>query len=354
MIPRAPDDHCRPLIVPIFIPHAGCPHRCAFCDQNAITGSSVLPTPDVITDTIRQWRSHSRHRGRPLQIAFYGGNFLGLPKEAVTSMLDAATAATTAHVLSGIRFSTRPDTITASRLAMLEEYPIRMIEVGVQSLNDRVLSASRRGHDARSAKAAIQCLIAAGHDFGIQLMVGLPEDTAAAAMATARQVAAMRPGAVRIYPTLVLRHSALAEWTLRGKYRPWSLTSAVEVVAAMVRVFAQKDIPVIRMGLQDDDGLRDDGAVLAGPYHPAFGHLVHSRLFRDALDGELMHRRPLPGIVEVGVHPRSRSRIGGWRNATLMDLERRFAVSLQITPDPGIGVEQLWVDHHPPVSVFSG
>jgi len=347
------DVHERPLIIPIFIPHAGCPHRCAFCDQQAITGSMALPTSDEIKNTIGQWRSRTRHRDRPMQVAFYGGNFLGLPRETVISMLNAATDAAEADALSGIRFSTRPDTITVQHLSMLAGYPIRMIEVGVQSLNDQVLSASRRGHDAQSAAAAIQCLNAAGHAFGIQLMVGLPEDTPASAMATARQVAALRPGAVRIYPTLVLRHSALADWAARGSYQPWSLEAAVETVAAMVRVFAEKNIPVIRMGLQDDDGLRDDGAVLAGPYHPAFGHLVHSRLFRHALIGELMRRKPLPSIVEVGVNPRSRSRIGGLRNANLRELERCFGVRLCITPDPGIGTEQLWVDHCPPVSVFS-
>ncbi len=268
-------------------------------------------------------------------------------------MLDAATDGAEAKAMSGIRFSTRPDTLSAQHLSVLAGYPIRMIEVGVQSLNDPVLSASRRGHDARSAEAAIQCLKAAGYDFGIQLMVGLPEDTQATAMATAQQAAALRPGAVRIYPTLVLRHSALADWTARGSYRPWSLEAAVETVAAMVRIFEKENIPVIRMGLQDDDGLRVAGAVLAGPYHPAFGHLVHSRLFRDALGEELIRRKPLPDIVEVGVHPRNRSRVGGWRNANLKELEHRFGVRLHIISDRGIGTEQLWVDHYPAVSVFS-
>ncbi|MFH1984020.1 MAG: radical SAM protein [Pseudomonadota bacterium] len=347
------DARRRPLIVPVFIPHAGCPHRCAFCDQTAITGKTRLPTTATVHDTVRAWQAHSRHRGRPLQIAYYGGNFLGIPTDAMATLLEAAATHVTADPLSGIRFSTRPDTISPERLAAIAPYPVQLVELGVQSLDNDVLCASQRGHDAETAVTAVQRLSAAGHRVGVQLMVGLPGDTAATAMATAREVAAWRPEAVRIYPTIVLKNSRLADWTLQGRYRPWDLDTAVALVADMVRVFARKDIPVIRMGLHADDGLLGTGAIVAGPYHPAFGHLVQCRLFRDALHRELDHRRPLPGCITVGVHPRSRSRAGGWRNTTAAALKQIFSVELCITTDTALSEDQLWVDHHPPVSVFS-
>ena len=299
------------------------------------------------------WRAHTHHRERPLQIAFYGGNFLGIPKDAMISLLDAAASLVSTDPLSGIRFSTRPDTISPERLAILANYPVRLVEVGIQSLNDEVLSASHRGHDAQTAVGAVERLKAAGHGVGIQLMVGLPGDRASTAIATSRQAAGLQPDAVRIYPTVVLKHSQLAVWTAQGRYRPWHLDNAVAVVADMVRVFARKRIPVIRMGLHADEGLQDTGTIVAGPYHPAFGHLVQSRLFRDALHRELTCRHPLPVSVTVGVHHRSRSRAGGLRNATVTELERAFSVKLHFTSDDSLSENQLWVDHHPPVSVFS-
>jgi histone acetyltransferase (RNA polymerase elongator complex component) len=343
----------RPLIVPVFIPHAGCPHRCAFCDQAAITGSTLLPTAATVHDTVKTWRARSRHADRPIQVAFYGGNFLGIRPDAIASLMDAAAAHVSAEPLSGIRFSTRPDTICPDRLAAIASYPVAMVELGVQSLDNDVLSASRRGHDAKTAVTAVRHLAAAGYRVGVQLMVGLPGDTAATAMATARQVAALRPDAVRIYPTIVLKNSLLAHWMARGRYHPWRLEATVALVADMVHVFASTDIPVIRMGLHADDGLQGADAIVAGPYHPAFGHLVQSHLFHAALRREMNRRRPLPGRVSVGVHPRSRSRAGGWRNTTVTALQLAFSVELNIIADAALGEDQLWVDHHPPVSVFS-
>lgn len=341
----------RALIVPVFIPHAGCPHRCAFCDQTAITGTPVTATAATVDAAVARWRPRSRDARRPLHIAFYGGNFLGLPETDAGALLDAAAGHVCAASGGGIRFSTRPDTITGHRLATLAGYPVHMVELGVQSLDDGVLEAARRGHDAHTALAAVRRLKRAGYRVGVQLMVGLPGDTAATACATARQVAALRPDAVRIYPTVVLTGSALARWTTAGRYRPWSLASAVATVAGMARIFGAAGIPVIRMGLHDD-GLGASGAIVAGPHHPAFGHLVQCRLFRDTLLDELGRGPWRGGRVAVGVHPRSRSRLGGWRNATLAETAERFAVRIEITTDPGLAEDQLWVDHRHPVSVF--
>jgi histone acetyltransferase (RNA polymerase elongator complex component) len=349
----AKTDPPRPLIVPIFIPHAGCPHRCAFCDQTAITGRHALPAAEDVVAAVTRWRARSRRIDRPLQVAFYGGNFLGLARDNARSLLTAAAEAVSRYPSSGIRFSTRPDSLTPESLATLAGFPVQLVELGVQSFDDRVLSAAHRGHDARSAVTAIHRLKSAGIAVGVQLMVGLPEDTPVLSMASARRAAALKPDAVRIYPTIVLKNSRLAEWMKTGTYRPWALTDAVAVTAGMLRIFATNGIPVIRMGLQADDGLTGTDTVLAGPYHPAFGDLVHSYLFRAAMRREFRRCAPRSGEAVVGVHPRSRSRAGGWRNATIRELERRHSVSLRFVDDAALNTDQLWVDHRPPISVFS-
>lgn len=326
----------KPLIIPIFIPHQGCPHRCTFCDQTAITADSA-PVP--LETSIEQYLAYASAKRGPAQVAFYGGNFLGLDRPTVTNLLDRLHPWLENGQVAGIRFSTRPDTITQERLNWIAPYPVDTIELGVQSMNDLILHRTRRGHTIADTCLAVDRLKKHPYQIGIQLMLGLPGDDAKGALDSAEDVAALAPDFVRIYPTLVLAGSPLATAYKAGDYAPLALAEAVDQAKAMVRRFHHYHIPVIRLGLQAADGLEDPAIVLAGPYHPAFGHQVYASLYRDAAHALLAQIAPLPTSPVLRAHPRHLSRLQGLKRENLTALRKIFKrpqLTMQVDSDLAI------------------
>jgi len=333
----------RPFIVPVFLPHAGCPHRCVFCDQAAITGQKAsLTAADLRDHVFRYLQYRGENRGHA-QIAFYGGNFLGLERELLAQMLQAASACVGQGLIQGIRFSTRPDTITEETLDLLKDYPVTTVEVGVQSMNDRVLENARRGHTAEQSTAALSLLKQAGYKTGAQLMTGLPGDDGRASIETAETVAALKPDSARIYPTLVIAGSPLARQYRQGAYAPQSLDAAVAMAKSMCLALENRGVTVIRMGLQPSDELADSATLLAGPYHPAFGHLVRSEILFDRVSSLIAHRHISPGAdLTLAVHPSQTSTLRGQKNTNLNRLKQAFGLqSIQILEDPTLAKDQI-------------
>ena len=331
-------EELRPLIIPVFLPHAGCPHQCIFCNQHAITGITKTKfTAHNLRSQIAAFLDHHRKPRRPVQIAFYGGNFLGMNAKNVRLLLAEAARFVENGVADSIRFSTRPDTIDPKRLDMIKDFPISTIELGAQSLDDQVLAISRRGHTAMDTKKAVYLLKDHGYKIGIQIMVGLPEDDREKLMNTARRVAELKPDVVRIYPTVVLTGSPLAKWYHTGRYEPLSLKEGVTLVKQLYLLFKKNNICVIRMGLQASKEFIDDSSILAGPYHPAFGHLVHSEIFLDhaisVLESAQIHDN---GII-IRVHPKNLSKMRGLKNENIRILQTQFGFeSVDIIPDATI------------------
>ena len=327
----------KPFIIPVFIPHLGCPHRCVFCDQRTIAGGDYGDmSPIRIAWDIERFLSYKKtERGRT-EIAFYGGNFLGLKKDYRRTLLDMAQTFVDAGRVDGIRFSTRPDTIHAAAIDGLASYGITTIEVGVQSLDDHVLAASRRGHTAEDSHRAVETLQAWGGDIGLQIMPGLPGDTAASITETGYGVAAMGPDFVRIYPTVVIRGTPLERWYRSGRFRPLSLEDAVNVTKTLYVRFKRQAISVIRMGLHGNSDLLRPGNIVAGPYHPAFGHLVHSALFLDSIVRRLEAQTNRPERLGLRVNPRDVSRAIGANRKNVRILEDRFGLKAKVFSDPGI------------------
>jgi histone acetyltransferase (RNA polymerase elongator complex component) len=315
----------KPFVVPLFIPHAGCPHRCIFCDQTRTTGrSEAFATADQLHAAIAQFLSYRRDPFRPTEIAFFGGNFLGMAAERIHFLLELGAAYVSRGTARGLRFSTRPDTITTETLKLIAGFPVTTIELGVQSMNDQVLEISRRGHTALDTRRAMALLRPGPYRLGLQMMVGLPGDTLEQALTTAEAIAALAPDFVRIYPTLVLKDSPLARWHAQGRYLPMTLDETVDLVKSLLRLFLRKNIKVIRMGLQPTSDLNPDAGVVAGPFHPALGELVHSALWRDSLS-RCLTVHPLSGqSIEIDVHPSNLSRIKGYRNDNFKWIGREF------------------------------
>jgi len=340
----------KPLIVPVFVPHAGCPHRCAFCNQSTISGAAASLDPSHIRHQISTFLDGCRKAPRPSQIAFFGGNFLGLSPARIKALLSEAARFVAEKRIDGIRFSTRPDTIAPGRLALLDGFPVQTVEIGAQSMDDRVLEKSRRGHTAADTTRAAELLRESGFELGLQVMVGLPGDDEGVTMETAHRVAALSPDFVRIYPTVVVAGSLLADWYREGVYRPWSLDRAVSLTARMAGFFQENGIRVIRMGLQATEDLQPGDTILAGPWHPAFGHLVHARRFLEKAAEMLAVRASEkggrgPAEVVFRVHPRSESRLRGMKNENMLQLKERFGlekITVQWDADlPEDGIEVL-------------
>jgi histone acetyltransferase (RNA polymerase elongator complex component) len=290
------------------------------------------------------------HRKRHYtQLAFFGGNFLGLKPDHIRRYLDWATAFVRQGAVDSLRFSTRPDSISAETLALIGEYPVRTVELGVQSMDDRVLAKSQRGHGTTDTTRAVWQLQNAGYEIGLQVMTGLPGDTPARATATIQALVALNPAFVRIYPTLVMAGSPLATDYLAGRYRPASLDESVDLAARLWLNLTVAGIPVVRMGLQDGPGLADGAKVLAGPYHPAFGELVLNRIFKAMAAAGLQHAPPSNNGIVVRVNPRRLSVMIGPQRSNITTLQKKFCLDVfQVAADERLPCNQLEVDNRQP------
>ncbi len=276
-----------PLVIPVFIAHQGCSQLCLFCNQQVITGAKqggkvVAVQPAQVEAIIAEWlarprrrKESSKERAGSVQVAFYGGSFTCLPPAYQESLLAAVQPFLQRGEVAAIRLSTRPDCVDAATCVRLYDAGVRIIELGVQSLDDRVLAAARRGHDADACRRAVAVLQKAGFELGMQLMPGLPLENTASFLRTMREVVALAPAFVRLYPALVLEGTGLATAYRRGEYRPLSLNRALALTARAYDLLTSAGIRVVRMGLQATTTIEKD--LLAGPYHPAFGELVIAR-----------------------------------------------------------------------------
>ncbi len=248
-------------------------------------------------------------------------------------------------LVGGIRFSTRPDTVDFKRLGWLKDYPIAAVELGIQSMNNEVLRLSNRGHSVQDSQEAVKLLKEKDCRIGLQLMVGLPGDTEDRAVNSARQAAALSPDFVRLYPTAVLKDSPLAGLFKLGKYQPLSLQEAITITKKMFLIFASCSIPVIRMGLQASPELDSETSVLAGPHHPAFGHLVYAELFLDKARALLQKDKTGPKSITFRIHPRSRSRLQGLYSQNLQILQKEFGLNaISIRTEDSLPENELEVD----------
>lgn len=289
----------KPLIVPIFIPQEGCPHRCVYCDQKIIADQDGQEswTPGSIRDHVKNYLGHSSRR--PVEVAFYGGTFTLLPRARQALLLESVQGFVEQGLVESLRLSTRPDALDSDILDFLKSMGVKTIELGAQSLNDRVLTASGRGHTARDLELAALRVRAYGLRLGLQLMPGLPGDNRETFLLTVEKTIALQPDSVRLYPTVVLAGTPLARLYRLGRYRPLSVVEAVEWCKEAQLRFSRAGIPVIRTGLQASSSLEEPGQVLAGPYHPAFGQLVKTAIW---------YERISPALAKAGL---------GWRRVAI-------------------------------------
>ncbi len=320
--------------VALFVPHAGCPHRCSFCDQRAIAGTGDRMTPDKVEAACLQAESRITLPGRQAELAFFGGSFTALPKKEMCALLDAALPFVRRGVFRGIRLSTRPDCVDEGILAALAGRSVTAVELGAQSMDDAVLVQNGRGHTAADVERAAGLIRARGLSLGLQMMTGLPGSTPDTDRETAARLAALRPDTMRIYPTVALRGTPLDGMVRSGAYIPPTLEETVALCAELLLFFEEeRDIPVIRLGLHASPDLEQNR--VAGPWHPAFRELCEGRIYRDRAASLLRECGIPPGPVRLLVHPRALSAMIGQRRGNVVWFRER-GYRVEVEGDPAL------------------
>lgn len=315
--------------VGLFVPHAGCPHRCSFCNQRAITGAVVPLQPADVAAACDRAAATMRSQPQQAEIAFFGGSFTAIDPAYRTALLEAARPYVENRQFAGIRISTRPDAIDDAILTELRRYGVTAVELGAQSMEDDVLIRNGRGHTAADVEQAARLIHTYGFSLGLQMMTGLPGSTPDTDRRTAERLCALQPDTMRIYPTVVMESTQLAVWYKAGVYTPPSLDEAVEQGAALLNMVEwERGIPVIRLGLHAGGDV--ESGYLAGPYHPAFRELCESRLYRDIAYRTLRQALPEGGRARLSVAPEALSKmIGQKRNNVLWLAGQGYRVTVR-------------------------
>ena len=326
-------------IIPIFIPHRGCPNDCVFCNQRKITAHQTPVLPEDVHGTVETWLStlEPRHM-ETIELAFFGGSFTGIPMEEQTAFLQVAKSYKDAGRIHRIHLSTRPDYISREILDNLKRWGVDVIELGVQSFDEDVLKASGRGHDAACVYESSRLIQEYGFTLGIQLMIGLPGDTMEKDIYSARETVKIGPSIARLYPTVVIRDTALYDMYLSGDYMPMAEDDAVERTKAMYQILDAAGINIIRVGLKSSDIITDTGrqgstnfdtrpdfdgssctvaapsSIAPGTFHPAFRQLVEGAIARESLEVQLLILYP-----EMRSKPKADSALQSHQSDTVPD-----------------------------------
>ena len=335
-------------IIPIFVPHLGCPNDCIFCNQRSISGQQKMITKEEIEKTIEFYLKNIKDKEAKIEIAFFGGSFTGIDVEKQEEFLQVAYDYIKQGKVHSIRISTRPDYIDKIILKRLKKYKVETIELGVQSANDYILKRSNRGHSFADVKKASKLIRWYGFKMGHQMMVGLPESTRLDEINTAKELIKLKPKMVRIYPVLVIKNTRLEKEFLDGKYMPLTVVQAVETCKELVAVFNKKKVEVIRVGLQNTDEITDpevEGSeVVAGPYHPAFRQLVESGLWYDTIVAKIKKLNVKVKKVQVRVNPQDVNNVVGHKRENIEKLKEMYTLDLVVKQDNDIKQGKLEIE----------
>lgn len=321
----------RNRIFPVFVSHLGCPHACVFCNQHEITGTAAAEAMRQLNSLIERPPEKTAY-----ELAFYGGSFTAIPEEEQCCYLEAAKRAMELGRVCAIRLSTRPDAVTPEILNRLCHYGVKTVELGAQSMQDPVLERSGRGHSAEDVCRASRMIQNAGLGLVLQMMTGLPGDNDEGAEDTARRLIELKPDAVRIYPTVIVRGTELEKLWRSGRYCEHTVEDAVRVCAKLLPMFEAAGIPVIRLGLNPTDELSSGGA-LAGAYHPALGELVRSRVLRNRAEQIMTDMHCEGRDVTIHIPEKNLSQMLGQKHCNTVWLKERFSLKeLEVIPNPAV------------------
>ena len=312
-------------IIPIFIPHNGCPHDCVFCNQRRITARQKTPTAVEIEEIVERNLSTIEEQGiQNVEIAYFGGSFTGIPIEEQNRLLAPAIRYKEDGRILRIRLSTRPDYISPEIIGNLRANSVDAVELGAQSFDNEVLRISARGHTAECTADALTALNAAGFETALQLMSGLPGSSSAKDIASAITATSLAPTSARIYPTVILKDTALHDMFLSGEYTPPSQAEMIQTVKEMYLILKNAGIKILRVGLKSTDLIAGESDSVEGSYHPAFRQLVEGNIARDIIEKEIQNLHISSAQADSQISPESESK----------DLSKNLTRTITIIANP--------------------
>lgn len=326
--------------IPIFVPHEGCPFDCIFCNQRKITGQDTKATREEVYRIIEEHLKTLPSCEKYVEAAFFGGSFTGISAQKQCELLGAAKEYKDQGKIQGIRLSTRPDYISEEILSRLKEYGVTTIELGVQSMDNEVLKIVSRGHTREDVVKASQLIKKHGFRLGLQMMTGLPGDTPQKAIETAKAIIEQKPELVRIYPTLVLKDTKLETLYKDGKYLPQTVEEASSLCKDLIPMFKEAGIEVIRVGLVTTEEISENGAVVAGPFHPAFRELAEGEIYFDQMTKILEKDRAVRTFL---VNPKEISKAVGNKRRNVTRIKEKYGFWVCIKPDANIDAGKIKV-----------
>lgn len=312
--------------ISIFVPHVGCPHMCSFCNQRTITGTDKIPHGEDVKKICEQAEKEIKNP-QETEIAFFGGSFTAVPREYMLELLQAAQPYIGKGKFKGIRLSTRPDYIDEEVLDILMKNGVSSIELGAQSLSDKVLEMNERGHSAYDVEKAAGLIRNYGFELGLQMMIGLYGSTQQDEYNTAEKIVELAPDTVRIYPVVILEGTKLGELYKSGEYKTFDFDTALDITAKCMEMFAENNIRVIKVGLHSSEFVEEQ--MLGGFYHPALRELCEGKIYLDKL------KKIIDGNVKsvvVSVPQRNLSKVLGQKKCNIAYFEK-MGVKLRIIPD---------------------
>jgi len=328
--------------IPIFIPELACPHQCVFCDQSKIIRLNLIPKPNEISKIV-ETNLATMDDNRIIDIAFFGGSFTGIPFELQEQYLKEAYSFIKTNRISGIRLSTRPDYIDVQRLELLKKYGVTTIELGAQSTNDSVLIKSGRGHSFKDIQNASKLILDYGFQLGLQMMIGLPGDTFETAKQTANDIVELGANNTRIYPTLVIKGTALEKLYINGTYQPLSLEKAVIWSKDILRTFEKNNITILRVGLHPSEELVDGKSLIAGPFHPSFKEMVMTEIWNEIIFENLNGAKSKNLIIKV--NNKQLNYAVGYKGRNKNQLLAK-GIKVKFVGDPSFGKYQIDVSNN--------
>jgi histone acetyltransferase (RNA polymerase elongator complex component) len=322
-------------IIPIFVPHEGCPHDCVFCNQNSITGNSTKVNAEYVKATVEEYLQTIPLENRVLEISFFGGTFTAINIAKQNELLTVAKHYKDLGIINFIRLSTRPDYINEDILMNLKNYSVDIIELGVQSLDSEVLYKSARGHTAQDVEKASNLIKSFGFVLGHQIMLGLPGDTFEKDIRTTKEVIRLAPDICRIYPALVIKDTPMEQMYNKGLYNPYTLDEAVFISKILYGMLASRNINIIRVGLQATEEINEDGEIIAGPFHPAFREIVEGSIYNDMLVE--FSPKDYVGILEVFINNKDISKLYTNKKKFFIDTKKQLkTLNIKIIQDSNI------------------
>ncbi len=321
--------------ISIFVPHIGCPNKCSFCNQRYITGAFKAPTVRDVAIAVKNAQTGPNYDPKTTEIAYFGGSFTAINRNYMLRLLRVAHRFVKSGVVSGIRISTRPDAIDDEILTLLKEYSVTAIELGAQSLNDRVLRLNNRGHKVSDVVKAAKKIREYGFELGLQIMTGLYADSDSSAIRTAEKVIEIKPDTVRIYPTIVLKDTDLEALYLDNIYKPQTLDNAVSLASKLYKMFTDNKIRVIRLGLHSIE----QSAYIDGPWHPAFSELCQSQILLNEVLGKIREK----GNYTIYVGKSDVSKMIGQKRSNILHLQSK-EINCKVKSDNTLGNLQVRIE----------